>query len=117
MGIHTGAAEQRDGDYYGTSLNRAARLMSVGHGGQVVVSLATHELVRGTGGELVDLGVHRLRDLGEAEHVFQVRHPDLEAEFPPLRSLDTFPTNLPLQPTTFVGRDDDVQDVIAALQH
>ena len=67
--------------------------------------------------ELVDLGVHRLRDLGEPEHVFQVRHPDLESDFPPLRSLDAFPTNLPLQPTTFVGRDDDVEDVVEALRH
>ena len=117
MGIHTGDAEIRSGDYYGTALNRAARLMSVGHGGQIVLSLATSELVRDTNVELVDLGVHHLRDLGEPEHIFQVSHPELDAEFPPLRSLDAFPTNLPLQPTTFVGRGVDVADVLDALRH
>ncbi len=115
MGVHTGAAEVRDGDYYGTALNRAARLMSVGHGGQVLVSGATSELMRGSGVELVDLGSHHLRDLGEPERVFQVIHSGLGAEFPALRSLDAFSTNLPLQVTTFVGRDDDVADVIEAL--
>ena len=87
MGVHTGAAEVRDGDYYGTALNRAARLMSVGHGGQIVVSLATNELVRDSGVELVDLGEHRLRDLGEPERIFQVVHPELDTEFAALRSL------------------------------
>ena len=115
MGVHTGAAAVRDGDYYGTALNRAARLMSVGHGGQVLVSLATNELVRGSGIEFEDLGSHRLRDLGEPERIFQVVHPGLETEFAALRSLDAFATNLPLQVTTFVGRDDDVADVIEAL--
>jgi predicted ATPase/class 3 adenylate cyclase len=115
MGVHTGTAEVRDGDYYGTALNRAARLMSVGHGGQVLVSLATNELVRGTGSELEDLGSHHLRDLGEPERIFQVLHPGLETEFAALRSLDAFSTNLPLQVTSFVGRDDDVADVIEAL--
>jgi len=70
MGLHTCEAELRDGDYYGSAVNRAARLMSVAHGGQVVVSAATSELVRGGPVELVDLGEHRLRDLGEAERVF-----------------------------------------------
>jgi predicted ATPase/class 3 adenylate cyclase len=115
MGVHTGAAEVRDGDYYGPALNRAARLMSVGHGGQVLVSLATNELMRGSGVELVDLGSHRLRDLGEPERVFQVVHPELGAEFGALRSVDAFSTNLPLQVTTFVGRDDDVADTLDAV--
>ena len=66
MGLHTGDAEARDGDYYGTAVNRAARVMSVAHGGQVVVTRATHELVRDARFELVDLGEHRLRDLGDA---------------------------------------------------
>ena len=65
MGIHTGAAELRDGDYYGTALNRAARIMSVAHGGQIVVSLTTSDLLRDAPVELLDLGEHRLRDLGE----------------------------------------------------
>jgi hypothetical protein len=115
MGVHTGAAEVRGGDYYGTSLNRAARLMSVGHGGQVLVSLATNELVRDSGVELEDLGSHHLRDLGEPERIFQVVHPQLDTDFAPLRSLDAFATSLPLQVTTFVGRDDDLADVIEAL--
>ena len=86
--MHTGVAELRDGDYYGTAVNRAARLMSVAHGGQVVVSAVTSELVRGGSVELLDLGEHRLRDLGETERVFQVVHPELEHEFPALRSVD-----------------------------
>src|SRR5262245_45080274 len=85
MGIHSGPAEVRDGDYFGTSVNRAARLMSVAHAGQIVVSLATKELARdeldGRIG-LSDLGEHRLRGLGEPVRVFQVVHPLLESEFP-----------------------------------
>ena len=83
MGLHTGVAEVRDGDYYGGTLNRAARLMAIAHGGQIVVSLATTELVRDDGYELLDLGEHRLRDLGRPEHVFQVVHPALAASSPP----------------------------------
>jgi predicted ATPase/class 3 adenylate cyclase len=118
MGVHTGPAAQRDGDYYGTSLNRAARLMSVAHGGQIVVSLATEELLHdGMPDEcgLVDLGEHRLRDLGRPERLFQVVHPDLGREFGALRTLDAFPGNLPLQVSTFVGREDDLERIAAAL--
>ena len=61
--------------------------------------------------------MHHLRDLGEPERIFQVTHPELAVEFPPLRSLDAYPTNLPLQPTTFIGREDDVADVLDALRH
>ena len=118
MGIHTGGGELRDGDYYGTAVNRAARLMSVGHGGQIVVSLATSELVRDTNVELMDLGMHRLRDLGEPEHVFQVRasrpRPATSHSCDPsTRSRRTFRSQL----TTFVGRDADVADVLEALDH
>ena len=108
MGIHTGPAELRDGDYYGTAVNRAARLMSAGHGGQIVVSLATEELVQESGVELLDLGEHVLRDLARPERVFQVVHPGLRSEFPRLSSLDAFPGNLPAEVTSFVGRDDDL---------
>ena len=114
MGIHTGPAELRDGDYYGTAVNRAARLMSAGHGGQIVVSLATEELVQESGVELLDLGEHVLRDLARPERVFQVVHPGLRSEFPRLSSLDAFPGNLPAQFTSFVGRDDDLA-IIATL--
>ena len=91
MGVHTGAAELRDGDYYGTALNRAARIMSVAHGGQIVVSLTSSDLLRDAPVELLDLGEHRLRDLGEPERIFQVIHPDLPREFAPLRSVEDLP--------------------------
>src|SRR5262249_15828983 len=115
IGIHTGAAEIRDGDYYGTALNRAARLADAGHGGQVLLSGATSELIRGSSIEVVDLGSHQLRDLGQPERVFQVLDPKLVPEFPALRAYDASVTNLPLQVTTFIARDDDVADVKEAL--
>jgi predicted ATPase/class 3 adenylate cyclase len=115
MGIHSGPAEIRDGDYYGTSVNRAARLMSVAHGGQIVVSLATEELLPDGEVELVDLGEHVLRDLARPERMFQVAHPDLRRDFPPLSSLDAYTGNLPLQVTSFVGREDDVVRVVKLL--
>jgi predicted ATPase/class 3 adenylate cyclase len=111
MGLHSGSAELRGGDYYGPSLNRAARLMAAAHGGQTVVSQATADLVRETPSEsvgLLDLGEHRLRDLGRAEHVFQVTHPELRSEFPALRTLDSMPGDLPVQLTEFVGREDEL---------
>ena len=92
MGIHTGEAEVRDGDYIGGAVNRAERLMSVAHGGQIVVSTATEELLHDAPSEkygFLDLGEHRLRDLGRPERLFQVTHPDLGREFPPLRTLAT----------------------------
>jgi predicted ATPase/class 3 adenylate cyclase len=107
MGVHTGAATLRDGDYFGTALNRAARLMAVAHGGQVVCSQATADLARealAEGVALVDLGEHRLRDLAEPVRVFELVHPTLPTGFPPLRSLDAFPGNLPIERTTLVGR-------------
>jgi predicted ATPase/class 3 adenylate cyclase len=114
MGLHTCEAAVRDGDYYGSAVNRAARLMSVAHGGQIVVSAATAELARETHPDLQDLGEHRLRDLSRAEHVFQLSVPGVDRQFPPLRSLDRFPTNLPLQLTSFVGRDRDLNDIAKA---
>ena len=98
MGLHTGEAEVRDGDYFGTAVNRAARLMAVGHGGQVLCSSTTAGLVEADV-DLTDLGEHRLRDLDRPMHVFQVG----ERSFAPLRSLDAFPGNLPVQLTSFVG--------------
>src|SRR5829696_7033520 len=115
MGIHSGPAELRDGDYYGTPVNRAARVMSTAHGGQIVVSHATKELLADGQIELLDLGEHALRDLGRRERIFQVLHPDLERDFPPLASLDAFAGNLPVQVTSFVGRDDDVARVVRSL--
>ena len=115
MGIHTGEAEVRDGDYSGGAVNRAERLMSVAHGGQIVVSTATEELLHDALPEkygFIDLGEHRLRDLGRPERLFQVAHPDLGREFPPFRTLDAFPRdNLPRQVTTFVGREAEIASV------
>jgi predicted ATPase/class 3 adenylate cyclase len=118
MGLHTGVAEERDGDYYGRTLNRAARLMSAGHGGQILLSQATYELVRDTlpdEATLADLGEHRLKDLIRPERVFQVGTPDLAADFPPLRTLDRSPNNLPTQLTPLIGREQAVQAVVALL--
>ena len=98
MGVHTGVAELREGDYYGSMPNRSARLMSVAHGGQIVCSHATATVAgeSPTGGlTLVDLGEQRLRDLSQPEHVFQVGAAGLQSEFPPLTSLDARSTNLP----------------------
>jgi predicted ATPase/class 3 adenylate cyclase len=115
MGIHTGHAEVRDGDYFGSAVNRAARLMSVAHGGQIVVSLTTEELLRDGDVELVDLGEHALRDLSRPERVFQVTHPGLERDFPRLASMDAFGGNLPVQVTSFVGRDEEVARIVELL--
>ena len=118
VGIHTGEAEHRDGDYYGTALNRAARLMSVAHGDQVLISDTTERLLRDQSRrdvELADLGEHRLRDLAEAVRVYQVCAPGLTREFPPLQSMDAFPENLPLQLTSFVGRDEELNAIVKML--
>jgi predicted ATPase len=118
IGIHSGAAELRDGDYFGAAVNRAARLEAVAHGGQIVCSQATADLVRDSlpaSLELVDLGDHTLRDLARPERVFQVAHPGLEREFAPLASLDAFSENLPVQVTSFVGRDEDVARIVGML--
>jgi predicted ATPase/class 3 adenylate cyclase len=118
MGIHTGEAVERGGDYFGPTVNRAARLMAVGHGGQVLCSGVTAGIVAESlpdGCSLFDLGDHRLRDLGRPERVFQVRHRDLVVEFPPLASLDAVPGELPVLLTSFVGRDRDVESVLDAL--
>ena len=115
MGIHTGEARHRDGDYYGTALNRAARLTAIAHAGQLLVSDATERLLDGgseTTFDLLDLGEHRLRDLTQASRIYQVCAPGLEREFAPLRSLDAFPGNLPVQLTSFVGRTDELTALI-----
>ena len=113
MGVHTGEAELRDGDYYGQSLNRAARIMSVGFGGQTLLSSLTAELAREhlpNDISLIDLGEHRLKDLIQSEHIFQLSSTDLTVEFPPLKSLNTLPNNLPQQLTCFIGREREMKE-------
>ncbi len=106
-GLHAGVVERRDNDFFGTAVNRAARIMAAAHGGQVLVSQAVAALVgdrlpHGVG--LRDLGVARLRDLTSAEHLYQLLHPQLRASFPALRTLEATPNNLPQQVTSFIGR-------------
>ena len=112
MALHTGQAEERDSDYFGPTLNRIARLLAIGHGGQALVSEAVHDAVIAhlpPGVRLRDLQSHRLKDLSQPEHVWQICHPDLAADFPPLRSLAA--NNLPVQMTSFVGREEALGDV------
>jgi class 3 adenylate cyclase len=111
IGLHTGEAELRHDDYFGTAVNRAARLVAVGHGGQIIGSSATAELAD-EGAVLIDLGEHRLRDLDRPIHVFQIG----DGSFPPLRSLSAFPGNLSTQLTSFVGREDELAAAGRALE-
>src|ERR671911_3085909 len=103
MALHAGeAAPDAHGDYLAAPLNRLARLLATGHGGQILLTQTVQQLTRGAlppSTELRDLGEHRLRDLLEPEHVFQLLHPHLPGDFPPLSSLDARPHNLPRQPT------------------
>ena len=109
--LHTGEAELRDGDYYGPALNRAARLMGAAHGGQILLSAATAALLQQADLQLIDLGEHRLRDLAAVEHVFQLNTPGLRSDFPPISSLATYAHNLPVQLTSFVGREREMAEV------
>ncbi|MFN2463925.1 MAG: tetratricopeptide repeat protein [Candidatus Dormibacteria bacterium] len=118
IGVHTGEAALRDGDYFGAPVNRCARLRGIAHGGQAVISAATYEVVRDHLPDpltLLDLGEHRLRDLMRPERVFQLCHPDLPRAFPALRSLSGLPTNLPMQLTSFIGRERQMEAVDALL--
>ncbi len=114
MGLATGEAELREGDYFGAVLNRAARVMAAGHGGQILLAESTAGLLSGV--DLVDLGPRRLRDLPNAVEVFQVRAAGLPTEFPPLRALDTTPGNLRPAPTSLIGRESEVAEIEAALK-
>lgn len=114
MALHTGAAEWREGDYYGPTVNRAARLMSVASGGQILLSLATAEMVRDRLPEranVIDLGRHRLKDLSRREQIYQLSHPDLPADYPPIKTDGLTPHNLPEQLTSFIGREVETQEL------
>ena len=117
--VHSGEAETRDGDWFGRPLNRAARLLAVGHGGQVLASRAVEALVADAlppDVSLRDLGRHRLKDLAEPEHVFQVLAAGLARNFPALASVDARPNNLPVQLSSFIGRDADINAVRRLLE-
>src|SRR6266542_4471125 len=119
MALHTGAAEIRDGDYFGPPLNRIARILALGHGGQILLSRATHDLIADDllpQTALHDLGEHYLRDLSRPEQIYQLISADLPSDFPPLRTLDIRRHNLPTQPTTLIGREQEVAGVLQLLQ-
>ncbi|HLH30613.1 MAG TPA: tetratricopeptide repeat protein, partial [Terriglobia bacterium] len=114
MAIHTGIAESRDGDFFGQTLNRVARMLAAAHGGQIVLSRAAREALGAElppHGKLTDLGEHRLRDLVRPEQIFQYHEAGLREEFPLLRSLSAFAHNLPEQLTTFIGREMELAEV------
>jgi hypothetical protein len=114
MGLATGEAELREGDYLGAVLNRAARVMAAGHGGQILLAESTAGLLSGV--DLVDLGPRRLRDLPTAVGVFQVRAAGLRTEFPALLALDASPGNLRAAATSFIGRESEVTEVETVLR-
>jgi predicted ATPase/class 3 adenylate cyclase len=116
MGVHSGEASDTSAGLVGLEVHRAARIAAVAHGGQILLSATAAALVRDrlpAGASVRDLGLHRLKDLGRPEQIFQLQGEGLEFEFPPLRSLDNpeLPNNLPAQPASFVGRDVEVAEV------
>jgi predicted ATPase/class 3 adenylate cyclase/tetratricopeptide (TPR) repeat protein len=116
MALHSGIAEIRDGDHYGSVVNRAARLRSIAHPGQILLSEHTRDLVGPPESAFQPLGEHRLRDLEQPERVFQVLHPDLPSAFPPLLSLNVELTNLSAEISTFVGRTRELAEISARLE-
>jgi predicted ATPase/class 3 adenylate cyclase len=119
MALHAGRSTERDGDYFGPAVNRVARLLAIGHGGQVLVSGTAADLLQGempSQCTLSDLGAHRLKDLAQPERVYQLVAPDLPETFPALRSLGYFANNLPAQLTSFVGREDVVSEIVALFE-
>ncbi|NQW18156.1 MAG: tetratricopeptide repeat protein [Chloroflexi bacterium] len=116
MGIHTGDVNERDGDYFGPSLNHVGRLMSAAYGGQVLVSIASAKVCIDLPGDvtLIDLGIHRLRDLAQSETIYQLTHPDLSTDFPPIKSEKT--SNLPDHPDSLLGRETELQQLMGLLK-
>jgi class 3 adenylate cyclase len=112
MGMHTGEPLSSGTGFVGLDVHRAARIMAAAHGGQILISQATRELARDLPPEisLADLGEHSLKDLPAPEHLFQVVAPDLDRDFPALRSMESRPNNLPRQLTTFVGRQPEIAE-------
>lgn len=118
IALHTGEVDRRGDHYVGGALFRCARLQALGYGEQTLLSSVTARLVADAlpaGARLDDLGTHRLKDLGEPEHVYQLQHPDLRSSFPPPKSLDTHTHNLPIQLSTFLGREAELAELSALL--
>jgi predicted ATPase/class 3 adenylate cyclase/tetratricopeptide (TPR) repeat protein len=118
LALHTGEADLRDGDYYGSAVNRCARLRSAAHGGQTLITQAAYNLVRDAlpaGVEVRDLGEHRLKDLTRPEHIFQLAASGLPSTFPPLKTLDNRPNNLPMQRSPLIGREKELAAIQALL--
>ncbi|MFL5732413.1 MAG: tetratricopeptide repeat protein [Chloroflexia bacterium] len=119
MALHTGEAEVRNNDYFGQPVNRVARLLSAGHGAQTLLSQATFSRVRDdlpAGVTLRDYGERRLKDLARPERIFGLLALDLPADFPPLKTLDARPNNLPTQATAFIGRERELQSASSLLR-
>lgn len=120
MGLATGEVEAQGADYFGPTLNRAARVMSAGHGGQILVAASTADLLdegdSSDAVQLLDLGSRRLRDLSEAIQIFQVEAEGLRTEFPALKTVDTVPGNLPAQTTSFIGRGAEIEELRERVQ-
>jgi class 3 adenylate cyclase len=119
IGLHTGEPKLTADGYIGMDVHHAARIMSAGHGGQILLSPTTHQLVEQhlpVGTSLQDLGEHRLKDLQRPSHLFQLSLEGLPVDFPPLKTLDTRPNNLPIQPTPFIGRGREVAAVTRLLR-
>jgi predicted ATPase/class 3 adenylate cyclase len=119
MALHSGEAEERAGDYFGPTLNRVARLLSTGYGGQILVSRAARELAGDRlppGTSLEDLGEKRLKDLTRPERIFQVLAPELPKDFPALKTLDARRNNLPAQPSALVGREREISEVCGRMR-
>jgi class 3 adenylate cyclase/predicted ATPase len=119
MALHTATIEPSGGDYHGSDVNRVARIEASGHGGQILLSAATHALVGDAspgGANFTDLGSHLLRGLSTPERVYQMALPGRQAVFPPLRTASAIRTSLPEFPTTFVGRETEIADVVSTLE-
>ncbi|HMS00636.1 MAG TPA: adenylate/guanylate cyclase domain-containing protein [Anaerolineales bacterium] len=118
MGIHTGEAELREDDYFGQTLNRAARIMSAGHGGQILISDVVAQVARehlSADVSLVDLGEHYLKGVVQAEKIYQIVAPNLQEDFPPLNSIPSATNNLPQQLTSFIGRERELREACEKL--
>jgi len=117
MAIHSGPVDERDGDFFGSTINRCARIRALAYGRQVLVSLASSALARpdlDSRVSLVDLGMHRLKDLQAPEQLFQLTRDGIQREFEPLKSVDSVPNNLPAQTTSFVGRESELSEMAEA---